>query len=934
MRTTATLPAPTLGEPRVPVGIVQISIVVGLTAVLATAGLVAGFDPLKAAGVAAGAGVIIGSLLSSEFGIAVLLATFAIFQRDGLDFAALPFFGGGIKPSDLMLFATLAGWAIRTIVRHGRMRSLPKVEVQLLLAFLAWATVGVLVGAAHDTVVKEGVTELRPLLHLLLFLCVATEFDRAAARRVAWLLMLLAVPLTIHAIVLYRQGIGSFNRYVGGVRVMDVEFGYLMFPVLLGVSFFMDGEGPSLIVLALAAIGFVGLSMTFYRMAFLGLAGGLLTLLYLANRRGRRVFVLGLWLVAAGTIAASAWFAEEGARGRDPVSALERRVASIGDYENNVSAQHRLHEWATARQMIAQHPILGNGMGARIGFHSPMFNPITNSYGFWSHDTYIHNVYLWLLTKLGFIGFALMLGFVVTALVHGARRIRHAPPETSRAVPAALIACIVALMISSFFGRILTLPTITPFVAYALGTLYILVGRGRDRRGGRGAHIRRGAVEDCGPRVNCLVLTPFVPYPAADGGRVRMYHLIRGLSARHRVDVLTLAEPTPESRAAVDGLRSEVRSWGGGPGGRVESVEHRLSRAGAAWRACVRGDSVYQTLYRSAAYQQALDAMLNATRYDVVQVEFVYMAQYRRSGRRPEPPRVLDEHNVEFRINATLAADRDSGAGAPALRGVAYNLYARREFAHRRTEELAACRGADHVLTVSEPDRAVLQEALPGLPVTVVPNGVDLAHFRPIPPAATDTGVVFVGKMDYRPNVRAAVWFCTEILPAIRRERPDCPVTIVGAQPTAAVRALERLPGVTVTGAVPDTRPYVSRAAVTVVPIRAGSGTRLKILEALALGRAVVSTTAGCEGLNVVDGEQLLVADEPDLFARHVVRLLGDVAERERLGAAGRRLVEARYGWDAAVATVERVYAAVTRTSASPPEADAPRPAALVGVAS
>jgi glycosyltransferase involved in cell wall biosynthesis len=187
--------------------------------------------------------------------------------------------------------------------------------------------------------------------------------------------------------------------------------------------------------------------------------------------------------------------------------------------------------------------------------------------------------------------------------------------------------------------------------------------------------------------------------------------------------------------------------------------------------------------------------------------------------------------------------------------------------------------------------------------------------------------------MDYRPNVRAALWFCTEILPTIRRTRAECAISIVGAQPTPAIRALERLPGVTVTGPVADTRPYVTAAAVTVVPIRAGSGTRLKILEALALGRAVVSTTAGCEGIDVVDGEHLLVADEPDLFARYVVRLLGDAAERARLGAAGRRLVEARYGWDAAVAAVDTVFAAVARVPAARQETDALQPSALAGVA-
>jgi len=387
-----------------------------------------------------------------------------------------------------------------------------------------------------------------------------------------------------------------------------------------------------------------------------------------------------------------------------------------------------------------------------------------------------------------------------------------------------------------------------------------------------------------------------------------MYQLLRGLSAHAHVDALVLAEPSTDTRAALDGLRTEMRGWGVGDG-RIEAIEHDAGRGGAAWRALAAGRSLYSTLYRSSAFQRAVDRWLVGDAYDIVQCEYAYMAQYRRPATARGAHWVLDEHNVEFRLNATLAAPGASGRRGGQLRRLPYALYARRELAFRRTEELAACASADHVLTVSEADRTVLRAAVPGLAATVVPNGVDLEYFSFTPPTPDDAGVVFIGKMDYRPNVGAATWFCHDIWPAIRASLPNCTFSIVGARPTSAVWELARRPGVCVTGTVDDTRPYLQSAAVVVVPIRAGSGTRLKILEALATGRAVVTTTAGCEGIDAVDGRHLIVADDPAVFAEHVVRLLGAPEERARLGAAGRRLVEERYGWGHAVSAVRGVYA-------------------------
>ena len=162
--------------------------------------------------------------------------------------------------------------------------------------------------------------------------------------------------------------------------------------------------------------------------------------------------------------------------------------------------------------------------------------------------------------------------------------------------------------------------------------------------------------------------------------------------------------------------------------------------------------------------------------------------------------------------------------------------------------------------------------------------------------------------MDYGPNVDAMVWFCEEIFPLIRRARPDIELMIVGRDPVPEVLALGETPGVTVTGGVEDVRPYFGQAAVFVAPLRAGGGTRLKILEAMAMGVPVVSTTLGSEGLEVVPGADLLESDEPDGFARQVLRILDDAVLAARLAEHARCTVDTRYAWPVVAAELERVY--------------------------
>ena len=195
---------------------------------------------------------------------------------------------------------------------------------------------------------------------------------------------------------------------------------------------------------------------------------------------------------------------------------------------------------------------------------------------------------------------------------------------------------------------------------------------------------------------------------------------------------------------------------------------------------------------------------------------------------------------------------------------------------------------ADCVVAVSEADRTALRMILPDLAVAVVPNGVDLEFYRPgiVPPLAEagTHALVFTGKMDYRPNIDAVLWFADAVLPLILAQAPDTRFFVVGQQPHARLLHLAEQPGITLTGRVPDTRPYIAAAGVYVVPLRIGGGTRLKVLEAMAMGQAIVSTRLGCDGFDFTDGREVLFADEPAAFAEAVLELFRDRSRAAALG--------------------------------------------------
>jgi len=227
--------------------------------------------------------------------------------------------------------------------------------------------------------------------------------------------------------------------------------------------------------------------------------------------------------------------------------------------------------------------------------------------------------------------------------------------------------------------------------------------------------------------------------------------------------------------------------------------------------------------------------------------------------------------------------------------------------------ESRICHRFDMCLCVSEEDGRELKSICPEAAIEVVPNGVDTDYFRPKEDDEEEECLVFTGSMDWQPNEDAVVYFCDQILPLIQAELPGVKFLIVGSNPGYRVMRLGKRQGVVVTGWVEDIRPYISNAGVFIVPLRIGGGTRLKILQALAMGKAVISTSIGCEGLNLQPNEHLLVADEPLQFAEGTVRLIRNRSLRRRLGENGKTFVQERYDWDVIVKELELVYRNLSR---------------------
>jgi polysaccharide biosynthesis protein PslH len=284
-----------------------------------------------------------------------------------------------------------------------------------------------------------------------------------------------------------------------------------------------------------------------------------------------------------------------------------------------------------------------------------------------------------------------------------------------------------------------------------------------------------------------------------------------------------------------------------------------------------------------------------------VLIEFSQMAT---AAAAPGIDLVIDEHNLEYELHRRLINVE---------RGLARKAYNALEYAKLRVEEPRAWRRARACLVTSAREKFLVQRHARHTTVSVVPNGIDLSYYDAFTSQRAESdSIVFIGRMHYRPNADAAVYFAQRVLPMVVQERPAATFCIIGKDPPPEVRGLASR-NVVVTGEVEDVRGYLGRAAVVVAPIRAGSGTRLKILEALAMRKAVVSTQLAAEGLELRAGEHLLVAEEDRTFARDVLRVMHDEALAARLGAQGRSQVERHYSWPTVLSPLDEIFPTKTQ---------------------
>jgi glycosyltransferase involved in cell wall biosynthesis len=397
-----------------------------------------------------------------------------------------------------------------------------------------------------------------------------------------------------------------------------------------------------------------------------------------------------------------------------------------------------------------------------------------------------------------------------------------------------------------------------------------------------------------------LFLTPHLPYPPNRGTALRNFGLIEGLAARgHAVGLASLIEPgqppladtpLPDLCQSTLALPAPARSTG-----------QRL-------RDLLAGQADMARRLWSEEFVEALRRVLEQEPYDVIQIEGIEMAPYLLivQGAAPGALLVYDAHNAEYALQARIAA-QDSRTP----RRWPYAVYSLLQTARLRRFEAATCRAVGHILACSQADADKLRLLRHETPITVIPNAIEVAHYREtdLPPVnLPHPALVFTGKMDFRPNVDAALWFAEAILPRIQEAIPEAHLVIVGMHPHPRLDPLRGRQGITITGEVLDIRPYIREADLYVTPLRMGSGTRFKLLQAMAMGKAIVSTRIGAEGLPVEDGRHLLLADEPESFARAVVGLLHDAPRAEALGKQGAMLVSEHFDWPGIIPRVEAIY--------------------------
>lgn len=393
--------------------------------------------------------------------------------------------------------------------------------------------------------------------------------------------------------------------------------------------------------------------------------------------------------------------------------------------------------------------------------------------------------------------------------------------------------------------------------------------------------------------MHVLYFSPRDCWPVTTGARLRDFHLARQLAEKAKLTYVGFING-PTQRHLLEPLHNSE----------VVLVQREPGYAPLNLLRGLIGPTPISVLnYTSHAMMDELERLLRNQTFDAIQIEGVHLFAYLKRLRdlAPHARIISDWHNIESELLARYAENAPNAAR---------RLYARRTTGLLRGLEQQLLQLCDAHTVCSERERQILLGRVPSARIEVAGNGVDVEFFSQANPTKTSRKtVVFVGSMDYHANIDAALYFANDIWPLLRARRPELEFVIVGSRPAAEILALGNQPGITVTGTVDDVRPYYHDALAVLVPLRVGSGTRLKVLEAMAAGTPVVSTTLGAEGLATKDGENIFIADSPVQMADRVAALKADSPEWQRVAANARVLVRTRYDWSIIGETLRRLYA-------------------------
>jgi glycosyltransferase involved in cell wall biosynthesis len=393
--------------------------------------------------------------------------------------------------------------------------------------------------------------------------------------------------------------------------------------------------------------------------------------------------------------------------------------------------------------------------------------------------------------------------------------------------------------------------------------------------------------------MNILVVSIDLPYPLNDGARIRNYHVLQALMKQHTVHLITMGQ-SDWCQQLLDHLPAlsmtvvPSLSWAG---------LSPLLKLGFTLRGLVSGLTPVEAWLQHGGLEKTVVDELSDSSYDLVLLESTYLSFLgeKIKGLFDNMPIVMDAHNVEHIILQRLAQKSKK---------IWLRLYHGWYWKSLRRTESQINIFSMKLLAVSEVDKAHFQTMCPGLVIDVVPNGVDEQYFKKVNQPLSNT-IVFCGMMSYRPNEEGILWFVDQVWPTVKQAEPEARLIIVGKDPSASVRSLVSDNRIEVTGTVDDVRPYLESARLVIVPLLSGGGTRLKVVEAMAMEKVVVSTRIGAEGISASPG--IILADSAELFSRSLLDVYKSTASsRHQRGRLNRRLVKKYYSWEAIGILIER----------------------------